>query len=258
MPRKSWWARLPFGVRMVAGTSALLIVIGGGVAGVAALTRGDAKPRIVTAVGDSAGAGAAAPEGPPPVPPLKNTVGVPSRTSAEADRSGSRNPAREPVPAEGRPPAKAEPSAAGVAAPPSTAQAVVTTRTDVETREIPYATRTVRDPGLARGSKRVQTPGVAGEETLRYLVTLTDGKQTARRLLDSTVTRQPQQEVVALGDNSDKTDRCGAALDFCVPLSRDATRCRHHRRDENGQINISGNDLALLSGGGNHDRNHGC
>src|SRR4051794_8519288 len=47
MPRKSWWARLPFGVRMAAGAGALLIAIGGGVAGVAALTRGDGPaPRI--------------------------------------------------------------------------------------------------------------------------------------------------------------------------------------------------------------------
>lgn len=236
---------------MAAGTSVLLIVIGGGVAGVAALTRDDAKPRIVTAVGDASGAGAAAPEGPLPVQPLKGAVAVPPRTSAEADRSGSRNLAREPGPLEGRPSAKAEPSLE-VPAARAPAQPVVTTRTEVETREVPYVTRMVRDPGLPRGSQRVQTPGVAGEETLRYLVTLTDGKPTSRRLLDSTVTRQPQQEVVALGDNGDngtRADRCRAALDFCVPLSRDATRCRHHRRDESGQIGVSGNDLALLSGG---------
>src|SRR3954451_14954687 len=55
MPRKSWWARLPFSVRMVAGTSALLIVIGGAAAGVSALTRnGPDAPRIVTAVGQAA------------------------------------------------------------------------------------------------------------------------------------------------------------------------------------------------------------
>jgi hypothetical protein len=249
---------LPFGVRMAAGTGALLMVIGGGVAGVAALVGGDAKPRIVTAVGDSAGTGAAAPEGPVPPQPPKNTVSVPSRTSSEADRSGSRNPAREPSPLRGRPAAKAEPSPVdGAVATQPSAPAVVTTRTEVETREVPYVTRTVRDPGLPRGSKRVQTPGVAGEETVRYLVTLTDGKQTDRRLLDSTVTRPPQQEVIALGDRNDKADRCGAALDFCVPLGRDPVRCGHHRRDESGQISVSGNDLALLSGG-DRERKYGC
>jgi hypothetical protein len=90
MPRKSWWARLPFGVRMAAGAGALLIAIGGGVAGIAALTRDGAKPRIVTAVGDAAVPDVATPEGSPPGPLLRNPVAVPARTSAEADRSGSR------------------------------------------------------------------------------------------------------------------------------------------------------------------------
>ncbi len=47
MPRKSWWARLPFGVRMTAGTSTLLILVGSGVVGVAALT--DEGPTPATA-----------------------------------------------------------------------------------------------------------------------------------------------------------------------------------------------------------------
>jgi hypothetical protein len=88
-------------------------------------------------------------------------------------------------------------------------------------------------------------------------VTVTDGKPTDRRLLDSTVTRQPQQEIVALGAQNGQK---GCPLDFCVPLGRDAT-CRHHRRDESGevsqsgqagesgQVSVTGNDLALLGGG---------
>lgn len=243
---------MPFGVRMAAGAGALLMAIGGGVAGIAALTQDGAKPRIVTAVGDAAVPGAATPQGPQPEPLLRNPVAVPGRTSAEADRSGSRNPVRGPVPLDARSSAKAEPSpvTAAVAAAPST-QSVITTRTETETREVPFGTRTVRDPGLPSGSQQVRTPGVAGEETLRYLVTLTDGKPIDRRLVDSTVTRPPQQEVIAVGD---KTDRCGAALDFCVPIGRDAT-CGHHRRgesgevEESGQVNVSGNDLGLLSGG---------
>ncbi|MET0418020.1 MAG: hypothetical protein ABW022_18575, partial [Actinoplanes sp.] len=86
MPRKSWWARLPFGVRMVAGASALLIVIGGGAAGVAALTKDDKDaPRIVTAVGQAAQA-AAPPAQPgtaaidqPPAPAKPDAVAVAPR-----------------------------------------------------------------------------------------------------------------------------------------------------------------------------------
>jgi hypothetical protein len=235
---------------MVAGTSALLVVIGGGAAGIAALTRGDAKPRIVTTVGDAAVPGAAAPEGPQPEQPPRNPVAVPTRTSAGVDRAASRNLAPEPAAVAARSSGKAEPSLVGPAARPA-ARPVITTRTDTETREIPYASRTVRDPGLPIGSQQVQTPGVAGEETVRYLVTLTDGKQTARRLLDSTVTRQPQQEVVAVGDDGDKTDKCGATLDFCGHLSRDTT-CRYHRRDESGQVSDSGqlSDSSQANGSG--------
>ena len=69
MPRKSWWARLPFGVRMTAGTSALLIAIGGGAAGVAALTKDDKDaPKVVTAVGQPAQATPNDGAGQPPAP----------------------------------------------------------------------------------------------------------------------------------------------------------------------------------------------
>src|SRR4051794_4953678 len=147
MPRKSWWARLPFGVRMAAGTSALLIVIGGSAAGIAALTK-DHKdtPRIVTAVGHAAAeAAASAPDqalGRPAAPPKPVTraghgdpaAGRRAAADDQADRTGTRAPrtvATAPAPA--RPPVPGGPApAADVAAPP-----VTTTRTDVETREIP-------------------------------------------------------------------------------------------------------------------------
>lgn len=244
---------MPFGVRMTAGASALLIAIGGGVAGVAALTRGSAEPRTVTAVGDAAAPGAATSAGPPAEQPPRNAVAARERTLAEADRTATRSPVRGALAAGGRAlPAKAQPSPV-VPDARAAGQRLITTRTEVETREIPYPTRVVSDPGLPSGSRRVQTPGVAGEVTLRYLVTLTDGRPTDRRLLDSTVTRPPQQEVVALGAPDGQR---GCPLDFCVPLSRDS-RCRHHGRDESadvvparesGQVSVTGNDLAVLPG----------
>src|SRR3954470_22069170 len=55
MPRKSWWARLPFGVRMAAGASAVLAVVGAGAAGIATLTGGEGGgQRIVTEAGQAA------------------------------------------------------------------------------------------------------------------------------------------------------------------------------------------------------------
>jgi hypothetical protein len=74
----------------------------------------------------------------------------------------------------------------------------------------------VRDDTLPRGFRKVLFPGMPGEETVRYLVTLTDGKPSARRTLDTTVTRQPQQRVVVFGVENE----CVDALGLCVPLGR--------------------------------------
>jgi hypothetical protein len=86
------------------------------------------------------------------------------------------------------------------------AAAVTSTRTDTRVRTIPYATRTVYDSGLPRGVKRVRSAGAAGERTLRYLVTLTDGHETGRRLLSSRITRRPRQRIVVLGSQSRDRD----------------------------------------------------
>jgi hypothetical protein len=59
MPRKSWWARLPFGIRMTVGASAVLVLIGGGTAAVAAIT--DDDTRIVRSVGQDQQVAAAPP-----------------------------------------------------------------------------------------------------------------------------------------------------------------------------------------------------
>ena len=242
MPRKSRWARLPFGVRMTAGTSALLIAIGGGAVGIAALTKNSSRPRIVTAMGEAAQAPVPTGSDPdrraPAVPPTMARMGtdaVTSRTAEAADRTATRAPRREDDPA------APQATAAAAPAPPPAGpdRPAITTRTDVETRAIPYETQLVRDPSLPRGTRRVQTPGVAGEETLRYLVTLTDGRETDRRLLDTTVTRPPQQQVIAFGGRRGR-DRCGETLDFCVPLGRGGT-CPHDGGD--GRVEESATQL---------------
>ncbi|MBB4696826.1 G5 domain-containing protein [Paractinoplanes abujensis] len=290
MPRKSWWARLPFGVRMTAGTSALLLAIGGGVAGFAVLSEdGPAAPRIVTSVGQAAGTGTGtaaaqsdpglvtAEPGSVPMPPpaalavdpppvaaghaAGGAAGVP-RVSDKADRTATRAPKAEPgtprqAPAKPiAPPAVQKPPAAtnsnsGTAAAPSQAQ--ITTRTEFETREVPFQTRFVRDPSLPRGVRKVQAAGVAGEETLRYLVTLTDGRETDRKLMDTTVTRQPQHRVIAFGSRRDfdrpfDDDRCDERrIYLCVPLGRKA--CPEKSTPAlDGSVSVLDQDITLLSG----------
>lgn len=88
-----------------------------------------------------------------------------------------------------------------------------------ETQRIAYVTRTVKDSALASGTRKVRTKGVAGVRTLTYEVTLTGGKQTAKKLVSSTVTRAPVTEVVAVGTKTART--CDPNYGGCVPIASD-------------------------------------
>jgi hypothetical protein len=224
---------------MTAGTGALLVLIGGGAAGIGALTK--QEPRVVTAVGreadaaaHAAGAAPAQPADLAAVPPANDrgigdasdattpstrassTTATGVRRSDEADRNATREPRTTGT-------HHAEPAAGGVAAPkPSAAGSTpaVTSQTETETREIPYRTQLVRDPAMPQGSRRVQAPGIPGVETLRFLVTYAGGKETDRRLLDATVTREPQHRIIAFGSDGrpgrDHTRECGPDLGRCL------------------------------------------
>ncbi|WP_433792118.1 G5 domain-containing protein [Actinoplanes sp. CA-252034] len=138
---------------------------------------------------------------------------------------------------------------------------VVTTRTDVETRAVPFDTQVVRDPSMLRGTRRVTTRGAAGERTLRYLVTLTDGKPSSRRLLSSAVTREPRNRVVTVGSARpvEPDVECDQFLGICLPFGRTAMACPAGGADDPavpvparaadespGDILISEEDRALL------------
>jgi hypothetical protein len=192
MPRKSWWARLPFGVRLTAGASAFLVVAGGGAVAVAVFT--DQEPGIVVNAVGQATPGVTATG--PVVPSAQAKLGE----QPEVEEPAADSPEPRPTvtagiaPADGGDVPIARPAEPAVAVAP-----VVTTRTVAETRKIPYQTKRVADPQLVLGEERVQTPGLDGVQTLRYRVTYVDGRPTDRRLLKTEITRPPQPRVVAFG-----------------------------------------------------------
>ncbi|MGW4500318.1 G5 domain-containing protein [Micromonospora sp. NPDC004336] len=106
------------------------------------------------------------------------------------------------------------------AGPTVSASPTVRTSTVTETQRIAYRTRTVRDSSLPKGTKKVTTRGVAGVRTLTYQVTVTDGVQTAKKLIRSEVTRAPVTQVVRVGTG--ETRRCDPNYSgACVPIASD-------------------------------------
>jgi hypothetical protein len=100
------------------------------------------------------------------------------------------------------------------------AQSTIVKKTVTETQSIGYSTRTVQDSSLAKGRTTTKTAGRAGVRTQTYEVTLANGKQTAKKLVKSVITRKPVAKVVAVGtkqSGSCDPNYSGA----CVPIASD-------------------------------------
>ncbi len=106
---------------------------------------------------------------------------------------------------------------------PSSAAAapVVQVTTVTERATIRYGERTVKDSSLAEGKRVVRTKGVNGVRTLTYQVTTTDGVQTGKKLVKSTVTKQPVTQVVAVGTKKPQSSKCDPNYSGCVPIASD-------------------------------------
>ncbi len=91
-------------------------------------------------------------------------------------------------------PAQVEPSSQ-----PQTKAAVIEKKTVTETQPIPFEKTSVDDSTLAKGATKIQTVGVNGVKTLTYEVTLTNGTQTAKKLMKEEVTTPPITEVTVIG-----------------------------------------------------------
>ncbi|MBQ1037935.1 G5 domain-containing protein [Micromonospora sp. C81] len=97
---------------------------------------------------------------------------------------------------------------------------VVRVTTETERAAVRYTERTVKDATLAEGKRVVRTKGVNGVRTLTYEVTTTDGVRTARKLVKSTVTKQPVTQVVAVGTKKAQS-KCDPNYSGCVPIASD-------------------------------------
>jgi uncharacterized protein YabE (DUF348 family) len=68
-----------------------------------------------------------------------------------------------------------------------------------ETTAVPAEKVETPDPNALEGSRTVTAKGTDGQKVTRYRVTLVDGVETAREVIDSAVTVQPVTEQVSVG-----------------------------------------------------------
>ncbi|MEU8422820.1 G5 domain-containing protein [Micromonospora sp. NPDC048835] len=223
-PRPNWFRRTtPAGraaVILGSVTLSILLLCCTGAAVVGALT-GEPNPTRT---------GTAAEEAQQPI------LAAPGAESAGAE------PSSVPLSAPSSVPLSTPPSA-----PPSEAAApVVQVTTVTERATVRYAERTVKDSSLAEGKRVVRTKGVNGVRTLTYEVTTTDGVRTAKKLVKSTVTKQPVTQVVAVGTKKPKSSNCDPNYSGCVPIASDvdcAGGSGNGPAYVSGPIRVIGNDI---------------
>lgn len=75
----------------------------------------------------------------------------------------------------------------------------VSDRQVTETVPVPFAVRTMTDPGLEIGRQQIDTPGVSGEAVRTWLVRFVDGLESTRSLASESVSRAPVDEIRRVG-----------------------------------------------------------
>ncbi len=69
----------------------------------------------------------------------------------------------------------------------------------LDSQEIPFQTVERSDASLYKGTRKVVQEGVPGVKVLDYVLTLRNGKEVGRTLMNAVVKRQPQPRIVAVG-----------------------------------------------------------
>jgi hypothetical protein len=145
-------------------------------------------------------------------------------------------------------PSVTSPAAAAPSAGPAASHTpVVQTTTVAQTEAIPFTTKRVNDASLPKGTEKVKKEGANGVRTLTYQVTLTDGVQTAKKLVSQKVTKAPVTRVVAVGTK--QASRCDPNYSGCVPVASDVD-CAGGSGDGpayvDGPVQVIGTDVYRL------------
>ncbi|MBH1980148.1 DUF348 domain-containing protein [Candidatus Saccharibacteria bacterium] len=85
-------------------------------------------------------------------------------------------------------------------------------QTVTEQQPLEYETESIQDADQPVGYRNVQTPGVKGEKTVTFEVTMKNGQEVARKEIQSVTTREPKKEVVVVGAKPSFSGDFAAAL----------------------------------------------
>jgi hypothetical protein len=111
---------------------------------------------------------------------------------------------------------------------------VIEIRTVTETEEIPFDEVTEEDDSLLEGTEEVRSEGEAGERTITYEETYTNGVRTSKRKVSEEVTQEPEDRVIVKGTGQppppppppqeDEEEESGCHPSYegvCVPFASD-------------------------------------
>ncbi len=80
---------------------------------------------------------------------------------------------------------------------------VVSTNEEIVIQTIPYTTEKIDDPTISLGQSQVTQIGVAGERTIVYTVTYTNGVETSRVVKSDSTTKEPINEIIKVGSKTE-------------------------------------------------------
>lgn len=92
---------------------------------------------------------------------------------------------------------------------------VQVTRTETHIETLAYTSTSVNNPNLYKGTKRVTTKGVNGQQLVTELVTYVDGIRTSSKEVSRVTTQEPVNEVVQVGaKNYSSYSSGGSAISY--------------------------------------------
>lgn len=96
----------------------------------------------------------------------------------------------------------------------------------IEEKEIPYTLERVEDSDILKGDKRILQEGKNGLEKRVLEIVLENGKEKARNLVDKVILKEPQKQIVAIGQRQ-SVSRGGKELQFLKTLEMSSTGYTH-------------------------------